>query len=214
MPIESQPIELLRDGPANPPCRLILAHGAGQDKDSPFMHDIAQRIAAGGIQVIRFDFPYMQQRLATGRPRPPDRQPLLLTYWRQVLEQVRAEHAGPLCIGGKSLGGRMASLLADDQRVAGLICLGYPFHPPGKPERLRTDHLHRLQTPTLICQGERDSFGNRAEVGGYRLSPSIRLHWLHDGDHSFKPRKASGIVLEDNLAAAAAAVLSFIRGVI
>lgn len=105
----------------------------------------------------------------------------------------------------------MASLIADEMQVEGLICLGYPFHPPGKPERLRTQHLSSLQTPTLICQGERDTFGRREEVVAYALSPQIRIHWLNDGDHSFKPRKASGITLEQNLTAACKAVLDFIR---
>ena len=207
-------IELRTDGPTSAPCRLILAHGAGQDMDSPFMQDIAQRIGTGGMQVIRFNFPYMVKRLEDGRQRPPDRQPVLLEQWRRVVEQVLTEHAGPLCIGGKSMGGRMASLLADDQEAAGLVCLGYPFHPPGKPERLRTEHLAELRTPTLICQGERDKLGNRHEVAGYRLSPSIHIHWLSDGDHSFKPRKASGLDLADNLAAAAAAVLDFVHGLL
>jgi hypothetical protein len=205
-------IELLKEGPTDAPCRLILAHGAGQDMDSPFMQDIARRIATGGIQVIRFNFPYMLKRLEDGRQRPPDRQPVLLEQWRLAIDQVRTEHAGPLFIGGKSLGGRMASLLADEQQAAGLVCLGYPFHPPGRPERLRTAHLAELQTPTLICQGERDSFGNRHEVAGYRLSAKIRIHWLSDGDHGFKPRQASGLDLEDNLAAAASAVLEFVHG--
>jgi predicted alpha/beta-hydrolase family hydrolase len=205
-------IELHRDGPPGAPCRLILAHGASQDMDSPFMQDIAQRIGAGGVRVIRFNFPYMVKRLEDGRQRPPDRQPALLEHWRRVIEQVRADGPGPLCIGGKSLGGRMASLLADQQQVTGLVCLGYPFHPPGKPQRLRTEHLTELQTPTLICQGERDSFGHRDEVAGYRLSPPIRIHWLSDGDHSFRPRKASGLTLADNLAAAAAAILAFLKG--
>ncbi|MGD8587794.1 MAG: dienelactone hydrolase family protein [Chromatiales bacterium] len=205
------PIELRRDGPTTAACRLILAHGAGQDMDAPFMRDITQRVAGSRLQVIRFNFPYMVKRLETGRQRPPDRQPVLLAHWRRVIEQVRAEHSGPLFIGGKSLGGRMASLLADEQQVAGLVCLGYPFHPPGKPQRLRTEHLLALQTPTLICQGERDGFGNRQEVSDYRLPPNIRLHWLRDGDHSFKPRKASGLSLSDNLEAAATAVLDFIR---
>jgi predicted alpha/beta-hydrolase family hydrolase len=204
-------IELRTDGPVSAARRLILAHGAGQDMDSPFLHEISRQIAAGGVQVIRFNFPYMVKRIETGRQRPPDRQPVLLAHWRQVIEQVRAERAEPVFIGGKSLGGRMASLLADERQAAGLVCLGYPFHPPGKPERLRTEHLRELQTPTLICQGERDSFGNRHEVPHYRLSSKIRIHWLSDGDHSFKPRRTSGFSLTDNLAAAATAVLDFMR---
>ena len=96
-----------------------------------------------------------------------------------------------LLIGGKSLGGRIASLVADETEVAGLVCLGYPFHPTGKPEQLRIEHLKSIHTTTLIVQGERDPFGNRQEVAGYKLSKHIRVHWLPDGDHSFKPRKAS-----------------------
>ena len=86
----------------------------------------------------------------------------------------------------------MASLIADERGVAGLVCLGYPFHPPGKPDRLRTEHLRVLRTPTLICQGTRDPFGKRDEVAGYVLAPSIRLAWIAEGDHSFTPRGQSG----------------------
>jgi hypothetical protein len=205
------PIETLHDGPALAHSKLILAHGAGQGMDSPFMQHIAHAIGAGGIQVVRFNFPYMVKRLESGRQRPPDREPVLQAHWRAVIEQIRSSHPGPLVIGGKSLGGRIASLLADVLQVDGLVCLGYPFHPPGKPQRLRTQHLAELQTPTLICQGERDSFGRREEILGYSLSPRIRFHWVSDGDHSFKPRKSSDASLEGNLNAAAAAVLSFIQ---
>ncbi len=92
------------------------------------------------------------------------------------------------------------------------MCLGYPFHPAGKPERLRVAHLASLRTPTLIVQGERDTLGSRAEVEGYRLSRAIRLRWLADGDHSFVPRKASGETVEGHLEAAADAVVEFVRG--
>ena len=105
------------------------------------------------------------------------------------------------------MGGRVASMLADelfaDRQIAGLVCLGYPFHPPGQPDKLRTAHLETLKTPALICQGARDPFGTREEVSGYRLSPKIELHWLEDGDHDFRPRKASGLTTGGNLDAAA-----------
>lgn len=106
--------------------------------------------------------------------------------------------------------GRMASLIADTERVAGLVCLGYPFHPPGKPDRLQAEHLEDLRTPALFCQGERDSFGGKAEVGEYPLSPRIRLCWLADGDHSFKPRKASGLTVDNDLERAAEAIKEFL----
>ena len=201
----------LIDGPDSARVRLILAHGAGQTMDSPFMSELSRLLASDEIQVIRFNFLYMVEQQLTGKKRPPDREPKLLTRWRDVVKDIRSQHQGKLFIGGKSMGGRMASLLPDELQVDGLVCLGYPFHPPGKPERLRTQHLAELTTPTLICQGERDSFGRREEVADYQLSSNIRFCWLRDGDHSFKPRKASGLTLEHNLQAAATDILSFIR---
>ena len=96
------------------------------------------------------------------------------------------------------MGGRIASLIADETGVAGLLCLGYPFHPSGKPDKLRIEHLKAVKTPTLIVQGERDPLGNKEEVAGYRLSKKIEFRWLPDGDHSFKPRRLSGRSQEDN----------------
>ncbi len=173
------------DGPA-----IVLAHGAGAPMDSPFMNVVAAGLAAGGLRVARFEFPYMRRRRETGERRPPDREPALRAAW---LEAIAALGGGErLVIGGKSLGGRMASLVADEAGARGLVCLGYPFHPPGQPDRLRTAHLRDLRTPTLIVQGTRDPFGTREEVAGYDLSPAIRVVWLEDGDHSFKPRVSSG----------------------
>jgi predicted alpha/beta-hydrolase family hydrolase len=108
------------------------------------------------------------------------------------------------------LGGRMASLIADARGVAGLVCLDYPFHPPGKPDRLRTEYLQILRTPTLICQGTRDSFGKPEDVAAYALAPAIRLAWIEDGDHSFKPRRQSGRTWEQNLDQAAQTVIDFV----
>ena len=116
-----------------------------------------------------------------------------------------------LVIGGRSLGGRMASLIADAVNARGLVCLGYPFHPPGKPENLRTEHLAALRTPTLIVQGERDAFGSRAEVGAYDLSAAITVHWLADGDHSFVPRRKSGHTTAGHRAEAVAVTAGFIQ---
>ncbi len=205
------PIETLVDGPDNAKVKLILAHGAGQGMDSPFMSTMAQQLSSNDVQVTRFNFPYMQEQVRSGNKRPPDREPKLLNCWREVVEDIRTRIRGHLFIGGKSMGGRMASLLADELQATGLICLGYPFHPPGKPDKLRTQHLVELQTPTLICQGERDSFGRQDEVNAFKLSSRIRFHWLSDGDHSFKSRKASGLTLEQNLVDATTAILSFIQ---
>ncbi len=200
---------LLIDGPADSPVTIVLAHGAGAGMDTEFMDFFAAGLAKEAFRVVRFEFPYMAERRRTGKRRPPDREPVLRETWHQVIGSLDAE---TLVIGGKSMGGRMASLVADEAQVAGLVCLGYPFHPIGKPERLRTEHLEGIRTPTLIVQGERDTLGSREEVAGYELSKSIQIHWLGDGDHSFKPRKKSGGTLEGNWRDGIEAVVEFVRG--
>lgn len=177
--------------------------------DSELMNDVSQRVAAEGIEVVRFEFEYMAKRREDGKRRPPDRLPKLIACFQEALAAVGPAHE--VVVGGKSMGGRIASMIADDAGAAGVLCLGYPFHPPGKPERLRTAHLEQLATPTLVLQGARDPFGARAEVPSYPLSPAIELHWLEDGDHSFKPRKRSGRTLAQNLDEAATAAVRFVR---
>lgn len=199
-------VTLLYDGPTDAECRIILAHGAGQPSTSPFMTRVAEGLGEHGIAVARFDFPYMRARELTGRRRPPDRQAILIEAWREAF----AIFGGNAVVAGKSMGGRMASLVADELDARGLVCLGYPFHPPGRPDKLRTAHLAQLRTPGLIVQGTRDSFGGRDEVESYVLSTAIRLAWVEDGDHSFKPRKVSGRTEEENLAAAIVTVAEFV----
>ncbi len=190
---------------------LILAHGAGATMDSDWMSDMAARLAAQGVNVLRFEFPYMAQRRLDGGKRPPNPAPKLLECWRGVYAQVRRHVTGPLAIGGKSMGGRMASLLADELGADALVCLGYPFYAVGKPEKPRVEHLAGLKTRTLIVQGERDALGNREAVEGYALSPGIEVFWLVAGDHDLKPLKASGFSHEQHLAAAAGKVASFLQ---
>ena len=189
---------------------LILAHGAGAPMDSGFMDDMAQRLAGQGVGVLRFEFPYMAARRVTGGKRPPNPQSILLECWREVWREVRPLVAGPLAIGGKSMGGRMASLLADELGADALVCLGYPFHAAGKPEKPRVAHLAELRTPTLIVQGERDALGNRETVEGYELSPAIELCWLQAADHDLKPLKASGFTHADHLRTTAERVAGFV----
>lgn len=189
---------------------LILAHGAGAPMDSRFMEEMAQRLAARGVAVVRFEFPYMAQRRQGASKRPPNPQPALLQCWREVYQQVRPLVAGRMAIGGKSMGARMASLVADELATDALVCLGYPFYAAGKPEKPRVEHLAGLQTPTLIVQGERDALGNRKAVEGYTLSPAIEVDWLVAGDHDLKPLKASGFSHEQHLQAAADKVASFL----
>lgn len=200
-------MQFLFDGPEDGRPVLVLAHGAGAPMDSPFMADVAALTAERGVPVARFEFPYMAAR-RTGKRRPPDRQPVLLRTWNEVIAELGGGDA--VVIGGKSMGGRMASMVADEAGVRGLVSLGYPFHPTGRPERLRTAHLETLRTPALFLQGERDPMGSRADVETYRLSSSIRIEWVPDGDHSFKPRRSSGGTYEGNLRFAASAVADFV----
>lgn len=203
----------LIDGPDDAPATLVLAHGAGAMMDTPFMDTMASGLAAANLRVVRFEFPYMAKRRGDGKRRGPDRKPVLLDTWREVVRAVGP--TGRLIVGGKSMGGRIASELAASEAaelgISGVACLGYPFHPAGKPEKLRTGHLQAFPIPLLIVQGERDTLGNRAEVEGYDLDKSIELVWLPDGDHSFKPRQKSGHTEAENLAAAIDAVAAFAR---
>ncbi|HEX8592243.1 MAG TPA: alpha/beta family hydrolase [Pseudomonas sp.] len=189
---------------------LILAHGAGAPMDSDFMNDMAARLTAQGVSVMRFEFPYMARRRADGRRRPPNPQAQLLECWRHVFATLRPHVTGCLAMGGKSMGGRMASLVADDLGANALVCLGYPFYATGKPEKPRVAHLAQLTTPTLIVQGERDALGNREAVQGYRLSTAIELLWLPTANHDLKPLKASGVTYEQCLANTAARVAQFL----
>jgi predicted alpha/beta-hydrolase family hydrolase len=199
---------LIVDGPKTAAKTFLFAHGAGVPMDSPFMQHVAEGIAASGVRVIRFEFPYMQRRRETGKGGAPDPSRVLMQSFRDAIEESGG--GTKLVIGGKSMGGRIASMVADDAAVRGVICLGYPFHPPGKLEKTRTSHLENLRTPTLILQGTRDSFGSPEEVRSYKLSSAIRIEWLEDGDHSFKPRARSGRTEADNVRAAIALAAEFI----
>jgi hypothetical protein len=199
---------VLLDGPAGARATLALAHGAGAPMDSPFLDSIARELASRGLRIARFEFPYMAARREDGRRRGPDRPPVLLAAWRAAVEELGG--ASRLVIGGKSLGGRMASLLADELGARGLVCLGYPFHPPRAPERLRTAHLQGMRTPTLIVQGTRDPFGTPPEVAGYGLSPAIRLVWIEGGDHDLRPPGRAAAGHAENLRRAAEAVERFV----
>jgi predicted alpha/beta-hydrolase family hydrolase len=210
------PVPRLIDGPDDATATVLLAHGAGAPMDSPFMAAIAGGLAEKGWRVVRFEFPYMARMRETGRRQGPDRMPVLQETFRDQVRLERVEWPErPLFIGGKSMGGRVASLLIDELAVSGgvkgCLCLGYPFHPPGKPLTLRTEHLAALQTPTLILQGERDTFGKREEVESYALSPRVQVEWIPSGDHSFKPTKSSGLSEAGNWAMTVALGDQFLR---
>lgn len=203
----------LHDGPGSADTTILLAHGAGAPMDSDWMNDMAKALAARNLRVLRFEFAYMAAR-RDGKRQPPTPANRLIAEYLAAVES--APVIGRLVIGGKSLGGRMASMIADKLyakgEIAGLLCLGYPFHPPGNPLKLRTDHLTSLRTRTLICQGERDPFGTSEEVPAYPLSPQIELLWLADGDHGFAPRKSSGFTLAEHMDAVAKRVRDWSTG--
>ncbi|MDM9620857.1 alpha/beta family hydrolase [Rhizobium sp. S96] len=205
----------LFDGPPDAETTILLAHGAGGAMDSASMTAAAQALAVRGFRIARFEFGYMAARRVSDSRTPPPRADKLIPEYVAAVQALQG--SGRLIIGGKSMGGRVASMVADDLRakgeIVGLLCLGYPFHPPGKPEQLRTAHLAQLKTPTLICQGTRDEFGTKDEVATYVLSPAIDVLWLEDGDHDLKPRKKiSGFSAADHLSTMAARVEVWAKG--
>ncbi|WP_277445762.1 alpha/beta fold hydrolase [Vibrio parahaemolyticus] len=197
------------EGPENGPL-FVFAHGAGAGMEHDFMTAVAKGLVEQGIHVVRFNFPYMVKRSEDGKKRPPDRAPKLLEAYSEVIAHFASS---PVVIGGKSMGGRMASLLAEHELVAGIACLGFPFHPPGKPEKFKGDHLASIDKPTLILQGERDTFGKREEFGEFVFSQQVKVSFLPDGDHSFKPRKSSGHTEAGNIALAVEQLSAFINEV-
>ncbi|MFY3773275.1 alpha/beta family hydrolase [Marinobacter salsuginis] len=186
---------------------LILAHGAGAPADSTFMEELSAALEREGIGTIRFEFPYMQKRRQDGKKRPPDREPVLLEYFSGVIDRVRAElgSGSLILVGGKSMGGRMASILAsrrDD--IDGVICFGYPFHPPGKLDRWRTAHFRDLNCPILVLQGTRDPFGKPDELADHQRDlEAIDLRWLEGGNHDFQTLKSQPQTQSELIAQAA-----------
>lgn len=190
--------------------QLIFAHGAGNDQYSEFMQDVCSLFQEAGILCHLFDFPYMEKARELGKRRPPDKMATLLVSFQQQV--LHCQHSSlPLFIGGKSMGGRVATMLPEESKGRGVICFGYPFHPPGKPEKTRIEHLTEATTPICIVQGEKDPFGKPEEIASYGLADEIDIHFLVDGEHSFKTPKRSVITSQQNLQKAVAIAVSFIN---
>lgn len=190
--------------------RVILGHGAGAPMDHDFMQSLTDLLVAEGLEVIRFEFPYMAERRLSGKKRPPDRMPRLIEHLQHVVAEVD-DGKVPLYLAGKSMGGRVATMVLESTPAKAVFVFGYPFHPPGKPDNLRTEHLQEISKPVYIFQGERDAMGSSAEVSGYNLSSEVNLHWLADANHDLKPRKASGHTQAEHLAACADLIGELIR---
>ena len=205
-------IELVFDGPENGPL-FVFSHGAGAPLTSDFIEQVTQGLVAEGIRVVRFNFNYMQQRVETGSRRPPERAPKLIKQFIDVIHQLDK----PMVIGGKSMGGRMAKLVVAEsdvnliENVKGIACLGYPFHPQGKPEKLRTEHLSNIQLPLAILQGTRDKLGDYNEVSSYQLPDMIQWLWLEDGDHDLKPRIKSGFTHQQHIQSTINYLVTYIK---
>jgi predicted alpha/beta-hydrolase family hydrolase len=174
--------------PEHPAATVVVAHGAGAGMEHPFLTGLTAALNGLGMATMRFNFPYRE----AGR-RFPDRPPLAVAAWRAAMaaaaEQAAAhQDTGPLWAAGKSFGGRMASMaVADGMEAAGLVYLGYPLHPPGKPDKLRDEHLYGLAAPMLFLQGTRDTFATPEILEDVvsRIGPNAVLQWVQGGDHSF-----------------------------
>ncbi|WP_437185824.1 alpha/beta family hydrolase [Planctomicrobium sp. SH668] len=201
------PHNLKFDGPKRAKTCVVLTHGAGESSDSTFLTYFAENLAAKGHRVVRFDFPFMVARSTEGRKRPTDKEDVLKATWKSVVEGLSHDR---LVIGGKALGGRIASMVADEIGVAGVLCLGFPFHASGRPDQHRIEPLDTITTPTLIVQGEIDQFGDREEVQEYVLSPNVQIHWVPEGDHGYNVKRGAVRDHDQNLKNATYAIDKFL----
>ena len=183
--------------------RVLMAHGAGAGQDSSFMQWLRQSLAENGVQTLAFEFVYMQRMREEKRRRPPPKIDILINEMALWCDIVSHEKMPAPWLGGKSLGGRVASMLAARDGAAGLVLCGYPFHPPRKPDRTRLAHWPGIVCPTVVAQGTRDPFGKRDEVESYDMPNCVKVHFLDDGEHDWKPRKASGLTQQQLIMEAA-----------
>lgn len=220
MDVQKEGLARMIYAPDKPIAAMALAHGAGAGNEHEFMVALANQLCEQGILVSSFNFTYMQMMYEGGKRKPPQKTPLLIEQFSAELDIVRDFNV-PIFIAGKSLGGRIATMINAEETAAGCIkgCLvyGYPFIPPGKPEKYdeRTSHLYKQQSALMICQGESDTFGNKAFLSEkVEVSTSKQpwnITWVPDGDHSFKPRKSSGVTFEQNLEFAVEKSVEFIH---
>ena len=203
----------------NPVAQVVFAHGAGADMHHEFMEKVSLLLNKANVNVLRFNFPYMDRRIELGKRYPPDRMPKLIDCYKDVIKGIFASNPMqstlPLFIGGKSMGSRVAATIAADDDIAeviqGVFCLGYPFHPAKKPEKLRLEPLQNTQKPVLIVQGDRDSLGSEIEIAQYEISPLCQTTFLPDGDHSLKPRVKSGYTHQQHIETAVNSIIKFIE---
>lgn len=196
---------------------FLLAHGAKKGMATPFMETMAKGLVESGVRVVRFHFPFMEESIKKGIKIPADGGKVMRKCFSDLIIHAIEKEGVPasqIIIGGKSTGGRIASMIADRHKVAGLICYGYPFHPPKLPTTMRIRPLKKINTPTLICQGERDPNGRRNEIMHLGLPESVEIKWISNGDNSFRPGRYSPRSLEENMQEAIDASNAFISRVL
>jgi len=191
-------VSLIKNGPGNSSHVVVFAHGAGTAMDAAPLQRVATGLGQIGIDVVRFEFPYMHARRMGDVDRKPDADEILAGCFVDVIKKI--DHPGKLVVGGWSLGGRIAVQIAKDVGAAAVVCVSYPFHPNRDPsDRLAVDRLQASELPALIVQGTRDSFGNQQQVRGYRLAQHVQVYWLQDANHALLPRERSGFTASQHL---------------
>ena len=187
---------------------LVLAHGAGSPMDSDWLNNITNKLELNNIEVIRFEFPYMENRRRIGKKSPPDKLSILINKFNNIVNSINK----PVFIAGKSMGGRIASMIAPtNNNVLGVIAYGYPFHPIGKPEKLRTEHLKKYNKPMLIIQGENDPFGKSKKWNDFNIDKNIEVFPISKANHDLKPNKSTGLSLDDTINIAVEKTTKFIN---
>jgi predicted alpha/beta-hydrolase family hydrolase len=212
-------VSIIENKVDSPIAQIIFAHGAGADMHHEFMELVTGLFNKANINVLRFNFPYMDKRIELGKRYPPDRMPKLIDCYKSVVNNFSMKSINqpklPLFIGGKSMGSRVAAMIASDDdmmaEIQGVFCIGYPFHPPKKPEKLRLEPLQNTKKSVIILQGDRDTLGSKAEIGDYDLSTLCQFIFLPDGDHSLKPRVKSGYTHQQHIETAVNAIAQFIQ---
>lgn len=217
--MENTIISTIENTVENPIAQVVFAHGAGADMHHEFMVQVSALLNKANINVLRFNFPFMDKRIELGKRYPPDRMPKLIDCYKRVINDLAVNDTNqitlPLFIGGKSMGSRVAATIAADDDISmliqGVFCIGYPFHPTKKPEKLRLEPLQNTQKSVLILQGDRDTLGSQIEVEQYQISPLCQIVFLPDGDHSLKPRVKSGYTHQQHIESAVNALVKFIQ---
>jgi len=228
--INTKQVSIIKNYVDHAKALFIFAHGAGADKSHQFMQGVSDKLNDQHINVLRFNFPYMDKRLLDGKKYPPNRMPILVDCYQEVVEYFLNHNAEltidsklvnkkiniPIFIGGKSMGGRVGVTLTAQnfklaKQIKGVVCIGYPFHPQKKPENLRLTPLQTTTSSVLILQGERDALGNKAEIKNYELPNLCKVIYFSDGDHDLKPRIKSGFTHQQHIKTATNEILRFIN---